>query len=200
VSQTAIPILSMTCADQGPIIAAAHAAEAEGVKIVPYADPDQIQIRSDLWCHPEVLLCPPRPGQEALLGKLSGLRASLGLCYSWAGLLCYNALSRKQLAVAAVTSYPFVFDPVAGESVCSLTCLTIKQAPVQVRRPNLITHTTSYPLCLTQWQGTARAWQMCENTLCSSGLFDLPSHGFKTPHADSVQHVVRSCCCCSCAS
>jgi hypothetical protein len=90
-------VLSMTCDVQGPITA---------------SSPSVLAVAA----HPEVLLCPPRPGQETLLGKLCALRASLGLCYSWAGLLCYNALSRKQLAVAAVTSYPFVFDPVAGES------------------------------------------------------------------------------------
>jgi hypothetical protein len=96
-SATNSKILSMICDVQRPN---------------PVTHPDP----SLLWVHPEVLLCPPRPGQVPLQAKLSGLRCSLALLYSWAGLVCYNALSRKQLAVAAVTSYPFAFDPVAGES------------------------------------------------------------------------------------
>jgi hypothetical protein len=111
---TAIPILSMTCAVQGPIIAAAANAAADSAAggTAPNSQPDL----SPFFAHPEVLLCPPRPGQAPLEAKLSGLRCSLALLYSWGGLVCYNALSRKQLAVAAVTSYPFAFDPVAGES------------------------------------------------------------------------------------
>jgi hypothetical protein len=100
--------LSMTCDVQGPVAAAAAAAAAD---------------TSALASHPEVLMCAPPPGQAALQGKLSGVRASLGLLYSWAGLLAYNTLSRKQLAVAAVTSYPFAFDPVAGEGAgCTASC------------------------------------------------------------------------------
>jgi hypothetical protein len=103
-------ILSMTCDVQGPFSAAAKAAATAHIAAAAAAADT-----SALASHPEVLMCAPRPGQAALQGKLSGVRASLGLLYSWAGLLAYNALSRKQLAVAAVTSYPFAFDPVAGE-------------------------------------------------------------------------------------
>jgi hypothetical protein len=92
-------ILSMTCSVRGPEAAAAA------------ADSSPL----GLACHPEVLLCEPRPGQQQLQQKLAAVRGSLGVLHTWCSLVCYNTLSRKQLAVAAVTSYPFAFDPMAGE-------------------------------------------------------------------------------------
>jgi hypothetical protein len=94
-------MLSMTCSVRGPEAAAAAAA----------ADSSLL----GLACHPEVLLCEPRSGQQQLQQKLAAVRGSLGVLHTWCSLVCYNTLSRKQLAVAAVNSYPFAFDPMAGE-------------------------------------------------------------------------------------
>ncbi|WIA21296.1 hypothetical protein OEZ85_000529 [Tetradesmus obliquus] len=67
------------------------------------------------------------PGQLQLQQKLAAVRASLGVLHAWCGLVCYNTLSRKQLAVAAVTSYPFAFDPVA---VCEAAAVPAIRRPV----------------------------------------------------------------------
>jgi hypothetical protein len=93
-------ILSLTCAVDGPDAPSASSSAP---------------LRR--MAQPEVLLCAPRPGQQQLQQKLAAVRASLGLLYSWCSLVAYNTLSRKQLAVGAVTSYPFAFDPVAGKQL-----------------------------------------------------------------------------------
>jgi hypothetical protein len=87
---------------------------------------------------PEVLMCAPRPGQQQLQQKLAAVRASLGLLYSWCSLVAYNTLSRKQLAVGAVTSYPFALDPVAGEA--SMWGCFLPKCPCQHHVYNISCH------------------------------------------------------------
>uniref|UniRef100_A0A383W9K1 Uncharacterized protein n=1 Tax=Tetradesmus obliquus TaxID=3088 RepID=A0A383W9K1_TETOB len=105
-------VLSMTCNVEGPTATAAAAAGNN-----PFS----------LACDPQVLLCELRPGQLQLQQKLAAVRASLGVLHAWCGLVCYNTLSRKQLAVAAVTSYPFAFDPLA---VCEAAAVPAIRRPV----------------------------------------------------------------------